>query len=82
MAQFHYQAATPQGKLIEGMMEASEERIVASRLQDQGYVPLRIAEPGQMQAKTGAARRQLTLSALPSLPRRGTSRFSLASSRP
>jgi type II secretion system protein F len=71
MAQFHYQAATPQGKLIEGMMEASEERIVASRLQDQGYVPLRIAEPGQMQAKTGASRRQLALSALPSLPRRG-----------
>jgi general secretion pathway protein F len=71
MTQFHYQAATPQGKLIEGMMEASEERIVASRLQDQGFVPLRIAEPGQAQAKTGAARRQLALSALPSLPRRG-----------
>jgi general secretion pathway protein F len=71
MTQFHYQAATPQGKLIEGMMEASEERIVASRLQDQGFVPLRIAEPGQMEAKTGAARRQLALSALPSLPRRG-----------
>jgi general secretion pathway protein F len=71
MTQFHYQAATPQGKLIEGMMEASEERIVASRLQDQGYVPLRIAEPGQIQAKTGAARRQLALAALPSLPRRG-----------
>jgi general secretion pathway protein F len=71
MPQFHYQAATPQGKLIEGMMEASEERIVASRLQDQGYVPLRIAVPGQMQAKTGAVRRQLTLAALPALPRRG-----------
>lgn len=52
-------------------MEASEERIVASRLQDQGYVPLRIAVPGQMQAKTGPGRRQLTLAALPALPRRG-----------
>jgi type II secretion system protein F len=70
MPQFHYQAATPQGKLIEGMMEASEERMVASRLQDQGYVPLRIAVPGQVQAKPGTGRRQLTL-ALPALPRRG-----------
>src|SRR5687768_2610766 len=71
MPQFHYQAATPQGKLIEGMMEASEERMVASRLQDQGYVPLRIAVPGQMRAKPGTGRRQLTLAALPTLPRRG-----------
>ncbi len=71
MPQFHYQAATPQGKLIEGVMEAGEERVVVSRLQDQGYVPLRITVPGQTPAKTGTARRQLTLSALPVLPRRG-----------
>jgi general secretion pathway protein F len=71
MPQFHYQAATPQGKLIEGVMEAGEERMVASRLQDQGYVPLRITVPGQIPAKTGTARRQLSLSALPALPRRG-----------
>lgn len=71
MPQFYYQAATPQGKLIEGVMEAGEERVVASRLQDQGYVPLRITVPGQTPAKTGTTRRQLTLSALPALPRRG-----------
>ena len=71
MPQFHYQAATSQGKLIEGVMEAGEERVVASRLQDQGYVPLRITVPGQAPSKTGTARRQLTLSVLPALPRRG-----------
>ena len=52
-------------------MEAGEERVVASRLQDQGYVPLRITVPGQTPTKTGTVRRQLTLSALPVLPRRG-----------
>jgi general secretion pathway protein F len=71
MPQFYYQAATPQGKLIEGMMEAGEERLVVSRLQDQGYVPLRITVPGQTPAKAETARRQLTLAALPALPRRG-----------
>jgi len=55
MPQFHYQATTPQGKLIEGVMEAGEERMVAARLHDQGYLPLRIRLPGQIQAKSTAA---------------------------
>ena len=47
MPQFHYQATTPQGNVIEGDMEAGEERIVVSRLHEQGYLPLRIVLAGQ-----------------------------------
>ncbi|MGH7965187.1 MAG: type II secretion system F family protein [Candidatus Binatia bacterium] len=68
MSQFHYQATTPQGKVIEGMMEAAEERVVVARLHDQGYLPLRVSLPGQ--AKPQSA---WSLS-LPTLPGRGTIR--------
>jgi len=68
MAQFHYQATTPQGKLIEGIMEAGEERTVVMRLRDQGYLPLRIRPPGETQTKATPGQRQL---ALPQLPWRG-----------
>ncbi len=68
MAQFHYQATTPQGKLIEGVMEAGEERTVVMRLRDQGYLPLRIRPPGETQPKPLTGQRQLSL---PQLPWRG-----------
>ncbi|MGE0824459.1 MAG: type II secretion system inner membrane protein GspF [Candidatus Binatia bacterium] len=61
MPQFHYQATTPQGKLVEGVMEAGEERAVAARLQDQGYLPLRIRVPGEVQAKPSAGPTQISL---------------------
>ena len=54
MPLFHYQATTPQGQMIEGTMEAGEERMVAVRLQDQGYLPLRIRLPEQIERKTGS----------------------------
>lgn len=57
MPQFYYQATTAHGKLVEGMMEAGEERIVISRLHEQGYLPLRIVVPNQHKAK-----RELSLS--------------------
>ncbi|MBI3302404.1 MAG: type II secretion system F family protein [Deltaproteobacteria bacterium] len=66
MPQFHYQATTPQGKVIEGVMEAGEERVVVARLHEQGYLPLRVALPGQ--AKPKAALGWLSL---PDLPMRG-----------
>ncbi|HJY80758.1 MAG TPA: type II secretion system F family protein [Candidatus Binatia bacterium] len=69
MPQFHYQATTPQGKIIEGVMEAGEEKVVVARLHDQGYLPLRVALPGQ--AKSDSS---LGWFALPVLPRRGTIR--------
>ena len=40
MTQFQYQATTPDGKTIEGVMEAGEERVVVAWLQEQGYLPL------------------------------------------
>lgn len=55
MAQFHYQATTPQGKIIEGVMEAGEERTVVARLHEQGYLPLRIGLSGQVGVKTSLA---------------------------
>src|SRR6266508_5231056 len=69
MPQFHYQATTPQGKVIEGVMEAGEERVVVSRLHEQGYLPLRIVLPGQARSRTGLPR-----FSLPALPGRGTVR--------
>lgn len=51
MPQFHYQATTPQGKIIEGVMEAGEEGSVVSRLHDQGYLPLKITLPGSDNGK-------------------------------
>jgi type II secretion system protein F len=66
MSQFHYQATTPQGKVIEGVMEAPEERTVVARLHDQGYLPLHIALPGQTKPKTA-----LSSLSLPALPSRG-----------
>jgi type II secretory pathway component PulF len=50
MPQFHYQATTPQGKIIEGVMEAGEERTVVARLHDQGYY-LAVGLPGQTRSK-------------------------------
>ena len=69
MPQFHYQATTPQGKVIEGVMEAGEERVVVSRLHEQGYLPLRIVLPGQAKPRVALAR-----FSLPALPGRGTVR--------
>lgn len=69
MPQFHYQATTPQGKLIEGVMEAGEERVVVARLHDQGYLPLRILLPGQVQAKQPVAGQRSV--SLPTLLQRG-----------
>lgn len=52
MPQFYYQATTPHGKLVEGMMEAGEERVVISHLHEQGYLPLRVVVPNQQKAKS------------------------------
>jgi general secretion pathway protein F len=59
MPQFHYQATTPQGKMIEGVMEAGEERMVVARLHEQGYLPLQIGLPGQTKTKTSLTRMSL-----------------------
>lgn len=65
MAQFYYQATTPQGKLIEGVMEAGEERAVVTRLRDQGYLPLRIRPPGEGQVRPTTEARHFALPQVP-----------------
>lgn len=47
MALFQYRAADHAGKVVEGVMEAEAERGVVSRLHEMGFVPLRIAPPGE-----------------------------------
>lgn len=66
MPQFQYQATTLQGKIVEGVMEAGEERMVVARLHEQGYLPLRVGLPGQVKSKTS-----LTQLSLPELSFRG-----------
>lgn len=42
MAAYSYKAAAADGKLIEGVIEAPDDRTVALRLQDMGYIPIKI----------------------------------------
>ena len=47
MALFQYRAADHSGKVVEGIMEAEAEHGVVARLHEMGFVPLRIAAPGE-----------------------------------
>lgn len=51
MALYMYRAADPAGRLIEGTMEAEAEQKVVARLHDMGYIPVRVALPGEVPAK-------------------------------
>ena len=44
MAYFTYKAATPNGELLEGHMEAEDRETVIRRLQSQGQIPIRADE--------------------------------------
>lgn len=54
MAEFFYKATTLDGKLLEGSLEADDERAVNLRLQQMGYLPVRIgtAAPATTKALT------------------------------
>lgn len=70
MAQFQYRAADPEGKVVEGTIEAAEAAAVVARLQDRGLIPIRVgAASGDAKAK-GAAAGRLSLPAMPRLGRR------------
>src|SRR6185295_6923958 len=56
MAQFQYRATDFQGKIVEGSMEAGEERSVVQRLREKGLIPIRIG------AGAGAPRAAKTVS--------------------
>ena len=47
MPEYVYRAADPLGKVIEGVMEANEERLVISQLQAQGFIPISVRLPAQ-----------------------------------
>src|SRR3990172_8548801 len=68
MAQFQYRAVDPEGKVVEGTLEAAEVPIVVSRLQDRGLIPLDVG------AATDGARARPARVALPSLPAFGRRR--------
>jgi type II secretory pathway component PulF len=43
MALFTYKASDPSGKVVTGVLEAEAERVAAGRLQEMGYIPIRIS---------------------------------------
>lgn len=55
MALFQYRAADHSGKLVEGSMEADGERGVVSRLHEMGFIPVRVAAPGEWTGPAGGA---------------------------
>jgi general secretion pathway protein F len=68
LAQFQYRASDPQGKVVEGTIEAAEVAGVVARLHDRGLIPIRIGA-GVDGAKPGTSR-----VALPALPTFGRKR--------
>jgi general secretion pathway protein F len=70
LAHFQYRAADPEGKVVEGTIEAAEAGLVVARLQDRGLIPIRVgAATGDAKAKAAAGSR-LSLPSVPSLGRR------------
>ncbi|MBP7866404.1 MAG: type II secretion system F family protein [Acidobacteria bacterium] len=43
MAEYSYKAVTPEGKAVEGSLDAENERAVLGKLQDLGYFPIRVS---------------------------------------
>jgi general secretion pathway protein F len=46
MGFFEYKAVTPEGKVVEGTLEAADEQTVMTRLREQGQLPIRINSSG------------------------------------
>jgi len=47
MFEYTYKATDPSGKIVKGVIEASEKKAAISRLQNMGYIPIRIALAGR-----------------------------------
>ena len=45
MAFFEYKAVTADGKIIEGTLEAADERTAVARLGEQGQFPIKLVSP-------------------------------------
>jgi type II secretion system protein F len=72
LAQFQYRAADPEGKVVEGTIEAAEAAAVVARLQDRGLIPLRVGAAGEGKAKAKESR--LALPSMPALRRKPSNR--------
>lgn len=48
MAIYSYRATTLEGKIIEGLIEASDEKTVMERLKSTGAIPLKVSAPGSL----------------------------------
>ena len=57
MAAYIYKAATLEGKIVEGTMEAPDNGAVALKLQDMGLLPIRVA----MSARKSLMAREIEL---------------------
>ena len=66
MAQFQYRAVDPQGKVVEGTIEAGEVPGVVARLHDRGLIPITIASADGVRPRAAGTK----LPALPALGRR------------
>ncbi|RMD83322.1 MAG: type II secretion system F family protein [Candidatus Dadabacteria bacterium] len=66
MGTFSYRAATSEGRVVEGILEADGEAAVVASLRQQGYIPLEVVAGTSQRAR----RRSLALG-LPAWPRRG-----------
>jgi len=69
LAQFQYRAVDPQGKVVEGTIEAGEVPAVVARLHDRGLIPINIG------AATGEAARAKPRLSLPAMPSIGKKRI-------
>jgi general secretion pathway protein F len=71
LAQFQYRATDPQGKVVEGTIEAAEAAAVVTRLQDRGLIPIRVgAAAADGKTKGGGAASRLSLPSMPAFGRR------------
>ena len=52
MAAFIYRAATAEGKVVEGTVEATDNGAVAIKLQDMGLLPIKVAPASKKTALT------------------------------
>jgi len=55
MAQFQYRATDFQGKIVEGSMEAGDDRSVVQRLREKGLIPIKIGAGSAPAARTTKA---------------------------
>ncbi len=46
MPSYHYKATTSQGVILEGMIDAADEKKAVERLKSSGVIPIQVAEPG------------------------------------